>query len=89
MNLDLCYSSDRPQGIFYVHFPTDRTAHTTAFDGPSCTTGWNIRAQTANASTVQDRLDDPNLYRWVLYRLSYVPLPYTGENTQLLKLKYQ
>ena len=26
--------SDNQQWIFYTHFPTDRTAHTTAFGGP-------------------------------------------------------
>ena len=35
---------------------------------------WKI-AQTVNASAVQDRSDNRNLHRWVLYRLSYVPLP--------------
>ena len=34
-----------------------------------------LEKNTLNASTVQDRSDDPNLYRWVLYRLSYVTLP--------------
>ena len=32
-------------------------------------------AQTANASTVQDRSSDPNLHRQVLHCLSYAPLP--------------
>ena len=48
--------------------PTDRTAHTTAFDGPAVD-HWLDRkiAQTVNASAVQDRSD------WVLLRPSYVP----------------
>ena len=59
-----------------MHFHTDRTAHTTAFDGP-VGDNWleqNI-AQTANASTVQDPSNDPNFYRQVPYWLSYVPFP--------------
>ena len=61
-----------------MHFSIDRTAHTTAFDGPVVDhwLEWKI-AQTANASAMQDRSamqDDPNRYSWVLYRLSYVPL---------------
>ena len=39
-----------------MHFPTARTAHTTAFEGPVVDhwMEWKI-AQTANASTMQDR----------------------------------
>ena len=47
-----------------------------SFDAPvvdNCL-AWKI-AQTANASAMQNRSDEPNLYRWVLYRLSYTPLP--------------
>ena len=48
-----------------MHFPTDRTAHTTAFAGPAVVhwLEWNI-TQTSNASTVQDQSamqEDPNL----------------------------
>ena len=58
-------------------FPTDRTAHTIAFDGPVVhhSLEWKI-AQTANASAMQDRSamhDDQNLYIKVLYHFSYVP----------------
>ena len=56
-----------------MHFPTDRKAHTTAFDGPVVDywLEWKI-AQTANASAVWDRSDDLKLHKPVLYRLSYV-----------------
>ena len=39
-----------------MHFPTDRTAHTTTFDGPVMDhwLEWKI-AQIANTSTMQDR----------------------------------
>ena len=59
-----------------MHCPTDRTAHTTALNGPVVDhwLEWKI-AQTANASAMQDRSGDPNLHSWVLYHLSYVPLP--------------
>ena len=48
--------SDKEQGIFYMHFPTDRTGHTSVFDGPVVNhwLQWKI-AQIANASAMQDR----------------------------------
>ena len=57
-----------------MHFPTDRTAHVNALDGPVMDhwLEWKV-AQTANATSVQDRSDDPKIYRWMLYRLTYVP----------------
>ena len=61
-----------------MHFPTDSTAHTPAFDG-SVMDHWLDQKiiQTANASAMQDRsaMQDPNLYSRVLYCLSYVPPP--------------
>ena len=56
-----------------MHFPTDKIAHNTAIDGPVVDhwLEWKI-AQTVNAPTMQAQSDDPNLYRRVLYRLSYV-----------------
>ena len=62
-----------------MHFPTDRTAHTTAFDG-LVVDHWLERkiAQTENASAMQDQSamqEDPNIYNRVLYRLSYAPPP--------------
>ena len=65
--------SDKHQCIFYMHLPTDRTSHTTTFDGPVADhwLEWKI-AQTANAPAMHARSDDPNLYRQVHYRLSYV-----------------
>ena len=45
------------QGIFYIHFPRDRTAHTRAFDGPVVNRWLEQKiAQTANASALLDRL---------------------------------
>ena len=69
--------SYKQKEIFYIHFPTDRTAH--AFDG-SIVDHWLKQeiVQTTNASTMQPRLDDPNLYRQMLYHLSYVPPPLGG-----------
>ena len=66
-----------------MHFPTDRTAHTLAFDEPVVDhwLDWKI-AQTANASAMQDwsvMQEDPNLYSKVLYHLSYVQP--SGTNT--------
>ena len=44
-----------------MHFPIDRTAHITAFDGPVVDhwLEWKL-AQTANASGMQARSDDPS-----------------------------
>ena len=72
--------SDKQQGTFHVYFPTDMAAHTTAFDRP-VVDHWLERkvAQTANVSTVQDRLDDQTLHRLALYRLSYLQLHYINQ----------
>ena len=75
-----------------MHFPTDKTAHNTAFDGP-VVDHWLERkmAQTANASAnaMQDRSamqEDLNHYSWVLYHLSYaLPLPQNISNVHTLK----
>ena len=49
-----------------MHIPTDRTVHTTAFDGPVVDHWWERKiAQAANASAMQHRStmqEDPNLY---------------------------
>ena len=54
--------SDKKQGIFDMHFPTVRTAHATAFDGPVAD-NWLERkiAQTPNTPPMQAQSDDPNL----------------------------
>ena len=62
-----------------MHFLTDRTAPTTAFDGQVVDywLKWKI-VQTANASAMQDRSamhEDPSLYSCVLYRGNYVLYP--------------
>ena len=58
-----------------MHFPTDRTAHTTPFDGPVVDHWLEQKiSQTSNASTMQDRSamqEDPNLHSSVLYLFSY------------------
>ena len=58
--------SDKQQGIFYMHFPTDGRAHTTAFDGPIVDHWLEQKiAQTANESAVQDQSamhEDTNFY---------------------------
>ena len=48
--------SDKQQGDFYMHFPTDRSAYTTAFD-ERVVDHWLERktVQTANGSTEQDQ----------------------------------
>ena len=62
-----------------MHFPKERTDDTTAFNEP-VVDHWLefIIAQTANASAVQDRSGDLNLYSWALYHMSYVPLARGG-----------
>ena len=66
-----------------MRFHTDRTAHPTAFGRPDLDHWLEGKiVQTANTSAVQDRLGDPNLYRWVLYRLSYTPLQKKSERDE-------
>ena len=66
-----------------MHFPTDRAAHTTAFDEPVVDHLLQQKiAQIANASIMQDQSamqEVPNLYSRVLYHLSYAPPPYYTE----------
>ena len=52
-----------------MHFPTEKTAHTSLYE--PVVDHWLERkiTQTANASTMQE---DPNLYSGVLYHMSYV-----------------
>ena len=74
-----------------MHFPTDRTAHTTAFYGPVVDHWLEQKiAQTANVCAVPDRSDDPNLYRWVLYRLNYYGplLSLTRLKTKMTKINF-
>ena len=66
-----------------MRIPTERTAHTIAFDGPVVDhwLEWKI-AQTTNASAMQNQStmqEDPNLCSRVLCRMSYVfPHPKIG-----------
>ena len=60
-----------------MHFPIDRTTHTTAFDGPIVNDWleWKI-AQIENTSVMQHRSTmQKNLYSRVLYDLRYAPPP--------------
>ena len=69
-----------------MHFPTNRTALTAAFDGPAvdhCLE--RIIAQTANASAIQDRAGDPNLYSWVLYHSSSLTNECTSDPDRMAK----
>ena len=62
-----------------MHFRTDRTTHTTAFDGPVVDHWLEQKiAQTPNASAMHDQFtmsEDPNLYSRVLYHMNYAMLP--------------
>ena len=61
-------ASNKQKGIFYMHFPKDRTAHTMTFDEPVVEhwLEWKI-AQTADGSTKKDRSDDRPLQTRVRY----------------------
>ena len=52
--------SENQQGIFYMHFATNMTSHMIIYDGPVVDYGmeWKI-VQTANASAMQARSEDP------------------------------
>ena len=64
------------EGSFICIFPQTAQHIPQPFDGPVVGhwLEWKI-ARTAKTPAMQARLDDPNLYRRVLYRLSYVPPP--------------
>ena len=57
-------------GIVYMHYPTDRIAHTTAFVTPVGNTGWNEKY--LNVSTMKDRSDDPLHHERTLFPRSYI-----------------
>ena len=53
--------SVKQQRIFYLHFPTHSTVHTTSFDRPVVNPWLEQKiAQTANPTAVQDQSGDPN-----------------------------
>ena len=67
--LRLLFPISKQQGIFYIHFPIDRTAHTTSFDGPVVDHGLDQKiTQTANTSAMQARSDDSNLHVYLLHQ---------------------
>ena len=72
-----------------MHFSTDRTVHTTAFDKP-VVDHWFERkiAQTAAGSTEKDQSDDLPLQRRARYRLSYIPLPTANQWRHEFEMKY-
>ena len=61
--------SDYQQGFFYMHHPTERTAHTTAFITPVLE-HWLEREITQWVHPMKDRSDDPSHHGRTLLPLS-------------------
>ena len=67
------YSFRLKQGFFYMHHPTDRIAHTTAFNTP-VVEHWLEREIVQWVHTMKDRSDDPSHHERMLLPWSYISL---------------
>ena len=67
------YSYRLTAGFFYMHHPTDRITHTTAFVTP-VVEHWLEREIAQWVHPMKDRSDDPPRHERTLLPLSYVPL---------------
>ena len=56
-----------------MHFPSDRTAHTTAFDGPVVVHWLKENSPNCKCPHHAGSIRHPNLYSSMLYHLSYAP----------------
>ena len=65
------------KGLFYMHHPTDRIAHTTVFVTPVAE-HWLEREITQWVHPMKDRSDDPSHREGTLLPRSYISLPFPG-----------
>ena len=65
----------RKEGIFYIHNPIDRIAHTTAFETP-VVEHWLEREIAQWVHAMKDRSDDPSHHERTLLPRSYISLPH-------------
>ena len=74
------------QGFFYMHHPTDRMAHTTAFITPVVEhwLEWEIAQW---VYLMKDRSDDPSHHERTLLPRSYISLPAIGCQTNGIYIK--
>ena len=63
------------KGSFYLHHPTDRIAHTTAFI-TSVVEHWLEREIAQWVHSMKDRSDDPSHHERTLLPHGYISLPY-------------
>ena len=63
------------KGSFYMHHPTDRIAHTTAFVTP-VVKHWLEREKAQWVHPMKDRSDDPSHHERTLLSRSYISLLY-------------
>ena len=68
---------------FYMHHPTDRIAHTTAFVTP-VVEHWREREIAQWVHPMKDRSDDPSHHERTLLPRSYISLPGSLENVRRL-----
>ena len=66
--------SDYQQGFFYMHYPTDRIAYTTAFVTP-VVEQWLEREIAQWLHPMKDRSDDPSHHERTLLPWSYISHP--------------
>ena len=67
------------KGLFYMHHPTDRIAHTTAFVTP-VVEHWLEREIAQWVHHMKDRSEDPSHHERTLLPWSYISLPYPFHN---------
>ena len=72
------YSNQLEQGFFYMHHPTDRITHTTAFVTP-VVEHWLEREIAQWVHPMKDRSDDPPQHDRTLLPWSYISLPQSLE----------
>ena len=70
--------SDLQQGFFYMHHPTDRIAHTTAFVTPVLE-HWLEREIAQWVHPMKDQSNDPSHHERTLLPRSYISLPIAVE----------
>ena len=75
-------------GVFYIHHPTDRIAHTTAFVTP-VVDHWLEREISQWVYPMKDRSHDPSHHERTLLPRSYISLPIVKEDNLYYKSKRQ
>ena len=81
------YSFQLAARFFYMHHPTDRIIHTTAFVIPVVEL-WLERKIAQWVHPMKDRSDDPSYHKRTRLPRSYISLPFLQLLKQFMKLNY-